>query len=808
MKNPWSNKSSLLLALTCISFAVLGVLRLNDTSLYTDSTRYVIWGTSVSHLKGFVDDTQPDPERYVVNAPFYSVVLAPILLVFPNSLVAAKIWTLLLGECALVLFFVWLKRRMGPTRALIGTLILAFNPLMLVMATEAMSEMCFLALTIAALILIESFEGTPSMKSRDTILLVIIVSVLPLLREISVALVAAVTMIFFLRKYDKAAFWIAGGTILLFALWMVRNLVLVGIPATSQSTNLNFILGHFVTTPDTPIISELIQRVFVNIQSMYAFFTNLLLFPFPQSLIVDPYQLFKIFFRLLVPGKYILPIIALPLVVLGINVDLKNDPNAAIRILFCAFYILIILIYPVQDIRFLLPLLPFFVYFLLLSMQHSVISRYLTNRTLRISLACLASAVAILPNIDCDIELARTNWKYTHSPDELYAGIKKSGVNKEIYTRPWKLFGDWIQHNLPDSTVIASTYKELSIFIGDRKILEINYGVPLPMFERLLRDNGVDYLLSAEENAPNRPYEFAMSESKRFWFEPIHVLNGLQLYKVHSSWTERPAAARSEAAVADTSTAAGHLRWGRTLLLRGEYSYAEWEFANAFAEGSSPALTIYQMTVAFALAGQRFEATKALAKLYRMPQSTSYIPAATMHLRMMETLLNAPNNTGTAQKSEDLFSVAAFYWNFGYYNQGYSLDREILKEDSSYFVGLLWGWDYAKTLGDEKQAKRYLTTLESIDRTNPVVAGYRAIAAIDDTLGRSNNPSERSRLELEQGKIYWSIGLYDEAFDNLEHSIGDDRHNSAAYEYLSQCFEAMKHPWALRKVRRMMGGQN
>ena len=66
--------------LLSLVFLALGVLRLNDLSLYTDSTRYVIWGTSFAHARGFVDKTQPDPERYVVNAPLYSVLIAPVLL--------------------------------------------------------------------------------------------------------------------------------------------------------------------------------------------------------------------------------------------------------------------------------------------------------------------------------------------------------------------------------------------------------------------------------------------------------------------------------------------------------------------------------------------------------------------------------------------------------------------------------------------------------------------------------------------------------------------------------------------------------
>jgi tetratricopeptide (TPR) repeat protein len=386
----------------------------------------------------------------------------------------------------------------------------------------------------------------------------------------------------------------------------------------------------------------------------------------------------------------------------------------------------------------------------------------------------------------------------------MYKEIKQTGVNKELYIRPWKLFGDWIKENLPDSTVIAGTFKELAIFIGDRKILEINYGVPLPMFERLLRDNGVDYILSAGADENNRPYEYAMNETQRYWFEPVHSLNGLLLYKVHSKLMEPPPANTLVTALPDTNTPRGILTLGRSLLLQGEYSRAIGEFAKAYSRGSNQALTVYQITVAYALSGQKFEATRSLEQLYRLPQSTSYIPAATSHMHAMETYLNAMNIAGMYQRSQELFNIAGFYWNFGYRKQGYSLLRSILKEDTTFFVGLLWGWDYSKELGNEKDASSYLKTLESIDRTNDVVKGIRLITACDDTLRRTRNPADRSRLQLEKGKVYWSIGLFDEAFDYAERSLGEDQTNHAAYQYLCELFEKTNKPWALRNIRRVI----
>ncbi len=171
---------------------------------------------------------------------------------------------------------------------------------------------------------------------------------------------------------------------------------------------------------------------------------------------------------------------------------------------------------------------------------------------------------------------------------------------------------------------------------------------------------------------------------------------------------------------------------------------------------------------------------------------------------MMDTYLNAEKAKGTVHRSEELLNVASFYWNFGYYDRSLSLLRNLLKDDSTYFVGLLWGWDYATDLGESTLASHYLKSLEFIDSTNPVVKGYRTLTTLDDSLRRTKSPTEQSRLQLEKGKVYWSIGLYDEAFDCVERSIGADPHSPASYQYLAQLFESTGKPWAVRQVRAMM----
>src|ERR1043166_1558401 len=130
----------------CAVFLSVGILRINDLTLYTpDSIRYLVWGNSIAHGGGFVDDTQPDPDRYVVHAPLVSLILAPVEAILPLSVQASKVWILLFGVLSLIMLYRWFELLWGKTTALIGSIVVAFNPLTLIYSTEILSEIPFVA---------------------------------------------------------------------------------------------------------------------------------------------------------------------------------------------------------------------------------------------------------------------------------------------------------------------------------------------------------------------------------------------------------------------------------------------------------------------------------------------------------------------------------------------------------------------------------------------------------------------------------------------------------------------------------------
>ena len=251
------------LLVLCSLFLLAGILRLNDLSIYTpDSSKYLIWGNSLAHGKGFTDDTQPSVDRFVVNAPLYAVLIAPVEYFFPGSVIAVKVWTLLFGLLALVLFYRYLSRLLGHAAAVIGTACLAFNPAMMLFSTEMLSEAPFIALLLTVLMLVESFENHPPEPSRlKYIACAVLLGCMPLLREAGVALVLAVVLFFLVTKKYRAGAAILLACAIFTGAWYYRNQVWVGLLQGPQNGNLSLFSRHFVTSMDAPFANELMLRV-------------------------------------------------------------------------------------------------------------------------------------------------------------------------------------------------------------------------------------------------------------------------------------------------------------------------------------------------------------------------------------------------------------------------------------------------------------------------------------------------------------------------------------------------------------------
>lgn len=754
-------------------FFLLGLARTNDLSLYTDSTRYLIWGNSVAHGKGFVDDTQPVPEHYIVNAPFYAVFLAPVLLLFPMSLMAAKVWTLLWGAFALILLYRWFLRFAESSIAIAMVLFLALNPLMLVISTEVLTEAAFIALVLSSFLLAERIEsGEATMKHR--FVLIGILSVIMLLREIGISLVAAFAVSYFFRKRYKDLVIILVAAGVLFGIWTLRNSVLVGIPADNQAPNLKFFFGHFVTPPDASLASELLARASINLKGYFGETGGSLFYRFPMNLMVSPGSAFTSASGLISNLNLVIALSIAALVLAGVVIDFRTSRTSSLRFSFLLFYTVIILFYPVQDIRFQLPLLPVVLFYIVRVIERS--RSTLDKRGKRVP-GWMAGVVLLLvatPNLLCCYELLRTNLSYRAAPAEFWRTSTADDASSNYFATPWSEMGRLVGKHVEGSAAIASAEKEIVPFAPQFKFLEVNRGVPLPMLETLLRTNSISYLIAAESYGNVETFQVSLSASGRFRLEMIDSVAGLKLYKVVSRLREPAFAPRTQVLTLSTVRASDLMQLARLSLRSERYTDALAFFTRAREQYERQSEITFYILVTHALAGDSLEAVQELPRLYASPSATSFIPPARVFLYAMNELKRvrgAPDRPGSSDK---LYDVARTFWSLGYGRQAYRTVKELLSREPNHFVGLLWGWHWGIQLGDTAAAGVYLERLQRIDSSNAVVRSFTAMARAHRELQRASTAAEQCRLHLLLSNEYVRMELPEEAFDEVERALRAD----------------------------------
>jgi len=769
------------------AFLILGLFRLNDLSLYTDSTRYLIWGHSLSELRGFVDDTQVVESRFVMNAPLYPLLLAPVQFVFPLSITAAKIWTLLWGASGLVLFFLWLRRYFEDPVALIATLVLAVNPLFLTLSTEVLSEAPFIALLVLLLFSADQYWSDPDNKS-NRILFLTCLATITLVREVGAAFVLASLVLLFRQKRGRDLILAASFSGGLFFLWTIRNSLLVGASEEGQVANIQYLLQHFVTSQNSSIVSEFATRAWLNLKGYTLNLGGRILFPFPDNLIGAPTFIYDFLRSAIESVRLLILFLALGATAVGIGSDLRSGLAGLLRILAVAAYLMIILVYPVHDMRFVLPLLPLMIFYL--SRSWLVLKRISGNSRLATLAGVSVSLLLLVPNAIASYEIVRTNIAYRSDPGD-FSRTLESGTNPARYfSQPWALIGSWIRSSLPPDAVIASPVKEIVPFVYPRRVLETSRVLPTPVFERFLRDYSAQYLVSVIAWDSVETFGFQMPESQRLWFEPLTAIAGIRLYAIHSSILEPPR--QSKPTIPDTSTAKGLLLQGRNALLNLRYREALGFFGKALSHEPSQPEIAFQIMTALSFLGDSVGAMNMVEQLLTLPQSTAYTQRIQSTLAIMEQTLRARRLLTPSQQSFALFETGLSYWGLGYPQAARSTMHSVLRLDSTNFVGALWGVHVAKQSGDTLESNRFLQRLKQIDRNAQIVRDWERIRELEESLKRPSIPGEAIRTHLEIARIYAKIELFDEAVDAAMRALRLEPGNVDTWLYMGEVMEKKK----------------
>lgn len=776
------------IVLLCLVFLIAGYLALNELNIYTpDSTRYLVWANSIAQGDGFLDQTAPEPERYVIHAPFYAVVLAPIARFIPFDIISLKIVTLMFGVLTIVLFYQWLSRILDSASAFLGSVLLAASPLFLQYSTEILSDVPFAACLMLVFLLFERMprEGQPPVWSVFAIGALIAAGIL--LREVGTSLLLGALLYFVLQRDFKNALVVLLVTLIPYGLWLYRNEVIVAGIEHPALTNSKLFFQHSYSLPNDSLLTEFFARAMSNTMVYAKLLGGLVFFPTyisTPSLLVSKFDPSVLLIQQVMNyAGYLVGSAFLLLAAWGLYADVRNGGLAKLRSSFLGCYLLIILLYPINDRRFLVPIMLLAIFYMLLGGKEAL--RWLTDRGRNIPhmWAAIAAMVAVLliPNIVWSGRYISNSLAYQHSARVFVDSQKESVDYPWHFTKLFRDVGVWVQAHSDTSEVFLAQWKDLSVWLNGRKLQLADQTIAPDDFDHLIRDYRVQYVIAMVNKNESREFEFQMQTSRKYQFKLVERAGNTEIYAVRT-------AKEKSKGVGNNS----RFGLGLTLLARGEYQKADSLFTEAISAFPGSMNARFYLAVSRELAGDWRAADSLFTSLRSFGQAGMYVDLASSHQRLMSNLQRAERERDPQARAGMLLNVASSYWSMGFRNESRKLIERASAIDTASAIALFFGFHFALEEGDTAAAAHYLGIISS--RMPDHQSGPILLDIFDESqrLSLTMNPTERSDHLFKLGLAYHTLGIVDVAIDRALIALEEDPGNLDAALLLGKMYRSKR----------------
>ena len=779
------------ITILCGLFFILGLSSISNMIIYTpDSARYLVWANSLAKGEGLQDLSAPEPTCYVVHAPMYPFLLVPGAFFFPQSVYAAKVTTLLIGCFVLLLFYMWLRKTIGDRYALLGSLFLALNSYMMIYSTQILSDVPF----AFCLILYYFFAEEILEKENSSLMLKIgfIIGIIcgVFLREVGFTLMLGAVLFFLWKRNYRYALIIFITTVSVYLLWYARNEIIVANIENPSLRNTNFFFMHLYTNSKESLIAEFAARLQDNISVYVRLIGNLIFIPaYPQHAVSflsanDPLVPFVLLVYPIL--KWALVLATIILCVAGVKYQMRNSKTVPFLFLFLICYSGLILLYPINDGRFLFPFLLLMIYFCAAGMKDMSIRIAEKNIRMRNVLSAVVIIIMLLPNGIWMMNYIRNSWHYRQSPEQFYERIRSDPEYPWLLTKPLPLAGEWIVQHSDSSTVVVSRWKELTFWLNGRKIIDAEPQINPDAFDRLLRDYPVHYIVGAVSFLGLNEYESLMIRSRLFAFKKVHRFANIEIYEV--IWQKQKIFKNKNNSSPDSETS---LLWHRALsILEDNPQEAEIIIQKLTVNHRAYTEGMFHLAVAKEFAMELDSASMQFEKVRLMPQAGAFVQLSFFHMEIIAQLQQAKDTTVPLEQAERFVGIASKYWQLGFRKQAIFMLQQSLRMNPNLLLSHIFRVLFSLQLGDTLAARESLHIAQAIDSSNPFVTGLVALLHSCDSLARISNIEQRHILQLSIARTYLAMGLQENAIEELYHFLQSDPNNQQALSLQGALYES------------------
>ena len=490
-------------------FLVAGFFMVTPGLLFTpDASTYVILANSFFR-EPYHDYSIPGNPVHVLYPPAYPLMLALPALFFSESIIAAKLLTLILGAAALIGIFLVSKRIFSQKVAILITAATAVHQSFLMFSTEVMAEIPALMLAVFSIYFIQKKKAFPAG---------ILAGAAFLGRANWLCLAPAGFLYFLFKRKTRDALVFGGISSVISIGWIVRDKIVGQISGNGGASYISQVMTN-VLDPSAPVtIISLIKTVLVNIRyySIYSL---------------------KISFSGILGSEYARPALGLPsflswtlaclfglLVLAGAVYFWKRSP---IIVLSLFWYFAFLSIFPYKELRYLLPLIPFFI---MLAFGGLMIASKAVKRKGLLPALFFASLL-IFPSAFTSFLFAGQGMA-SFSKDAFRDGL----AAEYRYDRGNQLIaaGQWIRNNTSPNATILADRKEITLY-SQRLMVSLD---PISVagtgdFDFTIWNNGVDYVITTSVLGMT-PADTKLLGSFNYDFIPQVQIGSLAIFKVEA----------------------------------------------------------------------------------------------------------------------------------------------------------------------------------------------------------------------------------------------------------------------------------
>ena len=484
-------------------FIVACIHSLNTLLLYTpDSARYIAWANSLSLFKGFTDYTSPEASRYVVHSPLYSILLAPIAYGAPSDIVAMKGLNIFIAAALILLIFTSVRKNYSPGVALFAAVMFSVHPFVIILTTQILSELLFGFFFVLLLYLLSKDSGGLKIDLNFYgILAAVIGSVFS--REVGLITIFIVTGYFAYRKQYSKAIIALFLPIILYSAWYIRNEVYYGTIEEPALRNASLFFSNVLTSENSSLIDEFLHRIVLNgryySEHLFNFaFSSVFntgegAFATPWMSLVDgTSEILSVASRTVLLFSFILGVISIAMAAYGAWSDFNRKKRDTLALLFFVSYSLVLVLYPVFDIRFLFP-----VYLLCILWFASALHTIMKGRSKRVKALLITGVmICMVPGILWSATFVITQHKLIDDP----RGTFMASDNENEWTRHSQIalpgVAQWLNTHANDSGVVLSQYKELAFFLASHKVVTLGSLESVSSFTGAIRDYDIHYVVT------------------------------------------------------------------------------------------------------------------------------------------------------------------------------------------------------------------------------------------------------------------------------------------------------------------------